>query len=663
MERHSIISGKYVTALWWGFILTGLYLTSLYNYLLFHGTAEVFSIVVACGIFMVAWNSREFLENNYLLFVGIAYLFVAAVDFVHTLAYQGMGVFPGFSTDLPTQLWIAARYLQSTSLLIAPFFLDRRLKISITFIGYAVVVGFLLASILHWDIFPACFIEGLGLTIFKKTSEYIIIFILLAAIVILIRRRRAFDRVVLKLLVASLAVTMASELAFTFYVHVYGFSNLIGHMLKIVSFYLIYRAIIHTGLVRPYALLFRNLKRSEEDLRKARDELEHRVEERTGELAVANERLREQIIERMQAQKALKASEIQKQAILDASIDRIRLVDRDMRIIWANRTSTKEINGSPEDIVGSFCYELFVRRDTPCIGCPAIKALTSGEVEHSVMHQTLSVGIEGETYWDNYAIPIKDESGEIVYVIEIARNITDRVRSEEALKMSEAELRRLSSRLLSAQEEERRRIALELHDSIAQSLAAIKFGLESKLQQMGKQPAPPGISLESIIATVQNGIEETRRIMTSLRPSVLDDLGIVATISWHCREFEEIYAGVRIEREISVEEIEVPDGLKIVIYRIIQEALHNIAKHSRAKRVIIALAKGRGMVTLTISDNGAGFDVEQALAREGTLKGLGLGSMKERAELSGGSFFIESLIGQGTTIKALWPCNPGEGGL
>jgi signal transduction histidine kinase len=655
MEEHSTIPEKYVTVFFWVLILTGLYLTSLYSYLLFHGTAEIFSIVVACGIFMVVWNSRRFLDNNYLLFVGVAYLFVAVLDFVHTLAYKGMGVFPGFNTNLPTQLWIAARYFESTSLLIAPFFLNRRLKIRTIFIGYTVAIGFLLGAIFYWRIFPTCFVEGLGLTPFKKASEYIIICTLLAAIVVLMRSRHTFDRGVVRLLVASLAVTMASELAFTFYVHAYGFSNLVGHMLKIISFYLIYRAIIQTGLVKPYVLLFRNLKQSEENLRQVRDELEHRVEERTIELAAANQRLRQQITERMQAEEALKASELQKQAILDGSVDRIRLVDPEMRIIWANKTTTRELAKSPEDIVGSLCYELFVDQAKPCSGCPAAKALRSGNIEHSVMHQAKSVGIEGETYWDNYAIPIKDESGAIVSVIEIARNITDRIYSEKALRRSEGELRRLSSRLLSAQEEERRRIALELHDSIAQSLAAIKFGLESKLSQMGKQSPPPGISLETIIATVQSGIEETRRIMTSLRPSMLDDLGIVATISWHCREFEAIYEGISIEKEISVEETEVPDSLKIVIYRIVQEALHNIAKHSRARLVGVFLAKRPGMIALTISDNGVGFDVEQALARERALKGLGLGSMKERTELSGGTFSIESHSGKGTTIRALWP--------
>ena len=94
-------------------ILFGLYLTTLYNYLLFHSIAEVFIIVIACGIFVVAWNSRRFLDNNYLLFIGLAYLFIAVLELIHTLAYTGMGIFKGYGADLPTQLWVAARYMES----------------------------------------------------------------------------------------------------------------------------------------------------------------------------------------------------------------------------------------------------------------------------------------------------------------------------------------------------------------------------------------------------------------------------------------------------------------------------------------------------------------------------------------------------------------------
>lgn len=231
MKKEVLISKMYVYVLGL-LVFLGLYLTSLYSYLLFHSLAEIFSIVVAFGIFVIAWNSRRFLDNNYLLFVGIAYLFVGAIDLTHTLAYTGMGVFQGYGTNLPTQLWIVARYIESISLLIAPLLFRRKLKANLIIFEYALATAILLLSIFYWDVFPACFIEGVGLTSFKKISEYIISLILLASIVMLLKNRRELNRIVLQWVAWSIILTIASELAFTFYIDAYGLSNLIGHFFQ-----------------------------------------------------------------------------------------------------------------------------------------------------------------------------------------------------------------------------------------------------------------------------------------------------------------------------------------------------------------------------------------------------------------------------------------------
>ncbi len=275
MKRFSEILRKSIPLVFYGLILFGLYLTSLYSYLLFHSMAEIFSIVIGCCIFILAWNSRQRLDNNYILFLGIAYLFVSALDLLHTLAYKGMGVFPDSDANLPTQLWIAARYVQSISLLAAPVFIRRKLNLNLVFVMYTVVTTVVLAVIFA-KAFPACFVEGVGLTPFKIISEHIISFILLGAIAFLFHHRPAFDHKVLQWLVASLTLTIFSELAFTFYVSVYGFSNLVGHLFKIIAFYLIYLAIVEMGLDKPHRLLFRNLKRKEAALEKALQEV-HRL--------------------------------------------------------------------------------------------------------------------------------------------------------------------------------------------------------------------------------------------------------------------------------------------------------------------------------------------------------------------------------------------------
>jgi diguanylate cyclase (GGDEF)-like protein/PAS domain S-box-containing protein len=199
--------------------------------------------------------------------LGIAYLFVGFIDIIHTLAYSGMGIFLEHDANLPTQLWIIGRYLESISLLLACFILNKKkIKFNLVLLGYIITLSLLFLSIFYWEIFPSCFIEGTGLTPFKKNSEYIISLILAASLFFLLRKKEKFDRRVLQWLVISILLTITSELAFTFYIGVYGLSNLIGHIFKIISFYFIYQAIIVTGLTKPHELLFRNLQESEEKL-------------------------------------------------------------------------------------------------------------------------------------------------------------------------------------------------------------------------------------------------------------------------------------------------------------------------------------------------------------------------------------------------------------
>lgn len=260
--------------------LAGIYLTSLYNYLLFHGIAEIFSIAVAAGIFMLTWNARRFMNNNYLVVLGVAHVFIAILDSIHTLSYTGMNIFIGFGANLPTQLWIAARYLESVSYVVAPFFFSRKINHGLLFSGYLAATAILLLMILPLDIFPDCFRDGIGLTPFKKISEYAIALILTASLGLLFRHRDKFDVRVLRLLTLSVTATIASELLFTLYSDPYGPSNLFGHLLKIVSFYFVYKAIIETGLVKPYDLLFKSLSGQKAESEAMNVRLKREIEDR-----------------------------------------------------------------------------------------------------------------------------------------------------------------------------------------------------------------------------------------------------------------------------------------------------------------------------------------------------------------------------------------------
>jgi signal transduction histidine kinase len=251
-------------------------------------------------------------------------------------------------------------------------------------------------------------------------------------------------------------------------------------------------------------------------------------------------------------------------------------------------------------------------------------------------------------------VPILSDQQEITGVVVVNQDITDRKRKQQLLAESENRLRQLSSQLITVQENERQRISREIHDGIGQALSAIKFRIESILQQKRKWRVNDQ-SLEELVPLIRGCIDETRRVQMDLRPSMIDDLGILPTINWFCREFQQTYASIHIEKHLSLKEQDVPDLLKIVIFRMLQEAMNNVAKHSKAARVDLYLRKADDSVEFALQDNGAGFNLQKVLSRSGPGRGLGLASMRERAELSGGSFTIDSLEGKGTTIRAAWP--------
>jgi PAS domain S-box-containing protein len=243
------------------------------SYLLFHILAEMFSISVAGCVFAITWSTRihRSRESSFFLLIGIASLFVGGMDIVHVLTYKGMNVIPGYDSNLPTQLWIASRYLHSLSFLAASglLFLHKSGNVDLStrasyglLVGYAVITALLLAAIFA-RVFPVCFIEGSGLTPFKRISEYVICVILAGSAVLLWQSRGYFDREMLKTLLGAIVMSILSGLAFSLYTDVYGLFNMLGHILKVIVFLALYKAIVQIGIEKPYTLLARNLYDSE----------------------------------------------------------------------------------------------------------------------------------------------------------------------------------------------------------------------------------------------------------------------------------------------------------------------------------------------------------------------------------------------------------------
>jgi signal transduction histidine kinase len=251
---------------------------------------------------------------------------------------------------------------------------------------------------------------------------------------------------------------------------------------------------------------------------------------------------------------------------------------------------------------------------------------------------------------------VETEEGRHLGCFAVLMDITARANAEAALRRSESDLRLLSAQLLSAQELERQRIARELHDGIGQAMGGIKFSLESCAQSMAAGASPAHAErLRELAAKMQGVVEEVRRISMNLRPSTLDDLGILPTLGWFCREFQAVYGQFHVETMVDVLEDAIAPQVKTAIYRIVQEAFNNVVVHSRARNISLDLTIEDGLIELRIQDDGSGFEPKRFASTDDKARGLGLASMRERAEATGGRFRLVSERGRGTRIHARWP--------
>jgi len=370
-------------------LLLGLFTLSRYNFLLFHGIAELFSIAVAWSTFFLVWNIRREMRNDALLFLGMAYFFVGSLDLVHTLVYKGTGfVALDLAANYATQLWIAARSLEAVCLFLFPFLLTRRIQLWPVVFCLTSVTGLIFATIFAWHLFPACYIEGTGLTPFKKTTEYAICLTLTAAMVFIVRRRKHLDAEVFQLMMWAMALTIAGELAFTFYVSVYGVSNVAGHFFKIISFFLIYLALIRSSLARPYATLFRQLEQEKQEHRQHREVLD---------------------------------------AVFATTPDLFALKDRQLKFQFANPAFCHFLGKTQEEIVGKSDNDLFPHEEAGFNQQGDREVITSG---HQESGDFLITGKSGKRWFHVTKTPVRNAEGTITGLLGSVTDISARKEKE-----------------------------------------------------------------------------------------------------------------------------------------------------------------------------------------------------------------------------------------
>lgn len=684
--------------------IVGLYFISLYSYLLYHNFIELFSIIIAFALFIIAWNSKKFLDNNYLLFVGIAYFFVALLDLFHTLAYKGMSIFTSFTgSNLATQLWISARYLESISLLLALFFITRRLNYKLQFISYLIITTLILLSIFYWKIFPVSYIEGSGLTSFKIISEYIISFILVAAIFFLYLYRKEFNITVFMLITASLVVTILSELSFTLYVDVYGFFNQLGHFFKLLSFFLIYKAIIETGFSQPFDLLFFKLKQSEKDLKESEEKfrslyfsmnegvcLHEMIYDKTKkplDYRIMDVNNAFQSILGLKRDKVIgkKASEIYgtdiapylgvyaqvadsgKPAIFEAYFPPMKkhfLISvfspfkGRFATVFSDITERKKVekeieslsrfpSENPNPVMRMNNKNLIIYANKPAK--KIIEKLGSRKRSKFLKFLSDSVAVgKKDKITEPKTVEIK--IGELIYGFTITsvkdfdyfniygKDIT------ESKKNEKLHYKIIKEKTLN---EERHKLARELHDTVTQTLFSANLIAEVIPKLWKKDPEAVIERLEEVRQLNNVALMEMRTLLYELRPSTLEDEDL-GNLLQELVKFVSARSKILIEVKI-IGEYKFPVKIELGCYRIAQEALNNIIKHSSATKASLVLEVLPEKLYMDITDNGCGFNDKKI-----TSTNLGLTIIRERAKLIGASISIESTPGKGTRIKVIY---------
>jgi len=601
-----------------GLVLVGLYLVSRYGYLLFHSLAELFAVVVACGIFIIAWNTRRLTDTPFFLFIGIAYLFVGGIDLLHMLAYSGMNVFSGYDANLPTQLWIVARYTESLSLLMALLFFDRKIKSGFVVFCYIFILSLLGGLIFYWKTFPACFVEGVGLTSFKIGSEYVICLLFLSSIGLLWQRRKALDGKILQWLIAALLVSIGTELSFTLYQDPYGFYNLVGHFLKVVSFYLVYVAVIETNLIDPYSLLLRTVNQREKEVREA-----HILLEKTF-------------------------------ASLE---DAVLVVDPNTRATLACNLAVERILGyTREEIVGNNTEFLHVNRAMyEEFGRRIFAALDTHGVYQDEFQMRRKDGILFPT--EHTVTEIRNESGNRTSVVSVVRDITERKRMEQTLIRSE--------RLL---------VSSELSAGICHNLNNILTSILGPAMLLKRKARDPQLlqDVEMIISSSKRAADLVKKLHVSVRGQTGEPYcvnlneAIEQTIRLTQSRWEEQPAAQGIDIDLRAELGGVPPirGTEPDVQTMIANLIFNaVEAMPEGGQIRLQTRIEDDYVRFSFRDTGIGMEEElrrRVFEPLFTTKmdigsGLGLSSLHGTLTQWGGKVEVESAPGEGTTFTLYFP--------
>ena len=362
------------------------------------------------------------------------------------------------------------------------------------------------------------------------------------------------------------------------------------------------------------------------------------------------------ISERKQIEQALCETKERYRLLSENAWDIVSLHDTQMRFSYVSPSITRLLGYPVEEVLGKPALE-FIHPEEHAETIRQLQKLIEGSPFTSLENRIRRN--DGTYLWfETLTTPLRDAQGVIKIFQSTSRDISERKRIEKALKESEEKLDFLSNQLINAQEQERNRVAMELHDELGQALVGLKFQLSNLQKRLRKDQRGLKEELEQTLRYLDQVTENVRRLSRDLRPTILEHFGIAAALRWLVEEFSKYY---RIEISNRIKDL---PGLfskeqEIIIYRIVQEALTNIGKHARAGTIIVEAREEAGRILFIVEDDGCGFDLQEITAREASKRGLGLAAMDQRARMAGGTLQIRSRQGAGTRITFALPIGKG----
>jgi len=354
--------------------------------------------------------------------------------------------------------------------------------------------------------------------------------------------------------------------------------------------------------------------------------------ERNEAAEALNAKLQMEVARRRHAEEELHASDI------------VARFDRDLRFVYANARIEKATGFPQKAMVGKTPRELMLPSPVVDIVTRALRSVL--ESDWPEVAELSFDSPDGSTHWEANFIPEFGENEAAESVLLVARDITEEKRLEQTAKSYANEVQALAASLITAQDEERRRVARELHDNIGQQLASLSVDIGMLLN---KPPAAKETQrrLKSIQARVADASDLTTQLAHQMHPSTLENLGLAVALQNLCLHFSERHPEIALQFEERAAPAAIPREVASCLYRIAQESLQNVTKHSRAKHVSVALESDRAGISMTVADDGVGFDLSAARGRGG----LGLVAMEERTRLVNGNLTVTAQPGHGTQIS------------